>query len=104
MKRMLFIVLACAIFAGCSQEAEASRRGRCDRSEASCVTCEKDGDEWGVGTDLVLYEGKDGQIINKVTGEYRFDMNNNDHKGYAVVTSKLSDIAEKIKSLFNKEE
>ena len=59
--------------------------------------------EWGVGTDVILHEGADGEILNKVTGEYKFDMNNNEHKGYLVATTKLADIWDKVKGLFNRE-
>jgi len=61
-------------------------------------------DEWGVGTDVIIHEGKDGEILNKVTGEYKFDMNNNEHKGYLVATTKLADIWNKITGLFNRGE
>ena len=59
--------------------------------------------ELGVGVDLIVYEGKEGQILNKVTGEYRYDVNNEDHKGYVVATSKLADIWSTVKGVFTKD-
>jgi len=58
----------------------------------------------GAGVDVILHEGKDGDVLNKVAGEYRYDVNNSEHSAYVVATTKLSDIWAKLKSIFNKEE
>ena len=55
--------------------------------------------ELGVGMDLILHEGKEGELINKVTAEGKYDWQNGDAGIYAVVTTKLSDIVDKIKGL-----
>jgi hypothetical protein len=59
--------------------------------------------EAGIGLDVVVHEGKDGEIVNKVTLENKFDWNNGEQSHYAVVTTKLADVVDKVKSLFNKE-
>ena len=66
-------------------------------------TDEKDA-EIGVGVDIIVHEGDEGSILNKVTVEYKYDINNDDHKTYAVATSKLSDIWAKVKSIFKRGE
>ena len=60
--------------------------------------------EYGVGTDIIIHEGKDGQVINQVHAEYRYDFEADNHKTYVVATSKLSDIWAKVKSIFNRGE
>jgi hypothetical protein len=60
-------------------------------------------DEWGIGTDVILHEGKEGDVINQVHGEYRWDANNGAHKGYLVSTSKLADVWAKLKALVNRD-
>lgn len=60
--------------------------------------------EIGVGVDVIVHEGKEGEVLNKVTVEYKYDINNDDHKTYAVATTKLSDVWAKVKSIFNRGE
>jgi hypothetical protein len=64
---------------------------------------EKDA-EIGVGVDVIVHEGEDGEVLNKVAVEYKYDINNDDHKTYAVATTKLSDVWAKVKSIFKKGE
>jgi len=64
---------------------------------------EKDA-EIGVGVDVVVYEGDEGELLNKATVEYKYDINNDDHATYAVVTTKLSDVWAKVKSIFDRGE
>ena len=77
---------------GCSQEVEA-------HSTTIINQLEDDKDiELGLGADLILLEGKDGDLLNKVTTEYKYDFNNDDnHSVYLVGTIKLADIVAKIK-------
>jgi len=65
-----------------------------------------DKNEYGVGADIILHEGAEGELLNKAHTEYRFDWNNDEgnHKVYLVGTSKLADIWAKAKALFNKGE
>jgi len=106
MKKLFMICLCLAVagIIGCSkgsQEAEASHW-----KKATILDHEAQGNEYGVGTDVILHEGEDGEILNKVTAEYRYDWNNEvgNHKAYVVATTKLADIWAKLKGLLNKGE
>lgn len=112
MKRWLIVLVLVGLvgLVGCAGEAEA-RGDVCDSFLSSVLnechkvahpTADKVSAELGVGLDLILYEGKEGQLLNKVTGEYRYDINNSTHQSYAVATSKLTDIWTAIKSLFGR--
>jgi len=68
----------------------------------SCIAKEKRRNEVGVGGDLIVYEGQDGDLLNQVHGEYRYDWQNGEHKTYAVATSKLADIKDHAKNLWDK--
>jgi hypothetical protein len=111
MKRLFFILIAVALISGCSQEAEAGEKS-CDSGWWSkvaneCVTHpspKERRNEVGVGADVILHEGEEGEVLNQVHAEYRYDWQNGEHKAYAVATTKLSDIWAKVKSLFKKEE
>jgi len=102
---MIGLCLLIAGIIGCSkgsQEVEASYEYE---SSVTNVFSEVDKkDSWGVGQDLIMYEGKEGDIINQVHGEYRWDGNNGSHSGYLVNTSKVADIVAWVKGLFNKGE
>jgi len=59
--------------------------------------------EWGVGVDVELWKAdNENSIIEKVTGEYRYDFNNSNgnHSAYLVAHVSLWD---HIKGFFNKE-
>ena len=56
--------------------------------------------EIGVGLDLILLEGAADEVSYKVTGEYRYDINNSTHAAYGVVTLKLAELGKQVKGLF----
>ena len=67
----------------------------------SCIEDRRN--EVGVGTDIVLYEGKDGEVLNRLTVEYRYDWANGENKTYLFATSKLADILAAAKGLINRD-
>ena len=56
----------------------------------------------GVGADVILHEGSEGELLNKVHGEYRWDWQNDEHSVFAIVTTKLEDVWGAIKGLVNR--
>jgi len=58
--------------------------------------------EVGVGADVILYEGEEGDLLNQAHGEYRYDWQNGDSKVYAVATTKLVDVKDHVKALWKK--
>jgi len=119
MRKLIFAILCFSIFF-CGQTAYAGGEKTCDNSnfwnavanECSPHTVDTDTDthrddkdaEIGVGVDVVVHEGKEESVLNKVTVEYKYDINNEDHKTYVVATTKLSDVWAKVKNLFNRGE
>jgi len=62
-------------------------------SQAIAVADENDDTlKAGVGTDIVLYEGKYGDVLNKVTVEYKYNWEQTEHSVFTVATFKLVDL------------
>lgn len=60
--------------------------------------------EVGVKLEVVLYEGDEGDILNEVVAQYSNDWNNGNDGYYVKLSTKLSDIIDSVKGLFNKDE
>jgi len=103
MKRVLIVV--CLLLISSSAYANLSCEGPFGSILNKCVeTVEKERSEVGVGGDLIFYEGNDGDVLNQVTAEYRYDWQNGNQSTYLVATAKIVDVIDNIKSIFNKEE
>jgi hypothetical protein len=102
---LMLILAVCFIVVG-----KAEARGNWDPCSShigskiwnSCIEIEKRRNEIGVGVDVIVYEGEEGDLLNKVTGEYKYDWQNGEHSAYAVATTKLSDIKAHVKELWGK--
>ena len=118
MKKILFILIAVFVMAGCSQEAEASGKGNpCDNkylgpilNECSPHTVDTDTDthadqrdEAGVGADVVVWQNETDKVtfIEEVVAEYKYDIDNEAHSIYGVVRVNLW---QKIKGLLKRGE
>ena len=96
MKKLLAVLFIAALIAGCGGAAEAHEYAAKDHSHYS----DSDDVELGLGMDLILHEGEDGDLLNQLTAEYKYDFNNDDSSSFYLVGKiKLADIVSKIKGL-----
>jgi uncharacterized protein YcnI len=102
----LLIVCAFTATAYAGEYEKSCDEGWWSKVANECVThpTSKRRNEVGAGVDVIRHESKDGEILNKVTGEYKYDWQNGEHKSYVVATTKLEDIWAKVKSIFNKDD
>jgi hypothetical protein len=71
-------------------------------SHPNQIVSDKKSTEVGIGTDLLFYEGAYGDVLNEVTGEYRYDWANAEHQAYAVARIRVKDLVTKLRGLLNR--
>lgn len=56
----------------------------------------------GLGADVVLFEGAEGEVLDQVHTEYRWDFQNDEHSVFAVATTKLEDVWNAVQRLWGR--